>query len=265
MQALHEKHRITQSFTFDNVNQRLFVAQLLDRSDGNDLCINQLALDGTLVGYMYLQDVGHGVSIGVEPVGRDSFLWTECASSGPPGKGRGTALQRFRFVGGQEPVDQQTYLAGSQDITCATDPTSQRLLVRRRVEGVAEYTVHDITAAREGDFSRPLTHGIGPSISGTFQGYAFSGRYLYVLTGQGHADPADLDSAISCFDLYSGEVIQNHVPERAGSGLSFREPEGLAVYRAPGGQLSLCFGLASRDRLTGTLRFENIFCKNSLV
>lgn len=260
--VLHEERRISQSFAFDNVNRRLFVAQLQNRTDGNDLCISQLELDGTLAGYMHVPDAGHGVSIGVEPVGDASYLWTEALSSSPAAEGRGTALQRFEFRSGEPPTDATLYLEGSEQITCATDEDSDRLLVRKRVDGMAEYTVHDLAAARKGDFSDPSWPGIRPNTSGTFQGYAFSGDYLYVLTGTRRDDPADPDSALSCFDLSTGELVQDSVPELVARDLPLREPEGMAVHRTRDGRLRLCFGLASSEK---DVRYANIFCKDVLV
>jgi hypothetical protein len=74
---------VMQSFTFDNVNRRLFAAQLRNgaSSDANgDVCVTQLDFAGTQLGQMFLNGFGHGVSIGVEPVGSTSFLWTEVDS-----------------------------------------------------------------------------------------------------------------------------------------------------------------------------------------
>lgn len=260
--VLHEKFRIMQSFAFDNANRRLFIAQLQDGSDGNDLCISQIDHDGTLLGYMHVSDAGHAVSIGVEPVGDDSYLWTEARSSVPAAEGRGTALQRFAFRSGERPRDAQIFLPDSDNITCATDPDSERLLVRRHVDGVAEYTVHALAAARDGDFSRPSAPAIRPTIDGTFQGYTFSGDYLYVLTGSRQDDAADIDSALSSFDLRTGAVVQDHVPVRVGGDLPFREPEGMAVHRTEDDRLRLCFGLASREE---SLRVASIFYKDELV
>lgn len=264
--SLHEKHRVSQSITFDNTNQRLFVAQLQDNSDGNDLCISQLDLTGALVGWVHLPNAGHGVSIGVEPAGEDSYLWTEADSSSPAATGRGTALQRFRFVSGQKSPDAQILLPGSTDVTCATDAASQHLLVRRRVADAAEYTVHELARARQGDFGAPLYAPVRPAApNGTFQGYAFQGPWLNLLTGSGHPDPADIDSALTSIDLRTGAVVEDHVPERSGAALPFREPEGIAIHRTGEGGLQLCFGYSSRDRVQGTLRFLNVFSKQQLV
>lgn len=260
--VLHETFRISQSIAFDNTNRRLFVAQLQDGKDDDDLCINQLDFDGNLIGYMHVPNAGHGVSIGVEPVGETSYLWTEAVSSQPGPEGRGTALQRFAFRPGEEVEDAQVYLRGSDRITCATDADSERLLVRSHEADGDVFTVHDLASARDGDFSNPLTPGIRPDVPGTFQGYTFFGDYLYVLTGDGHDDPEDVDSALSCFHLVTGEAVAFDVPELVERDLPLREPEGMAVYRTRSGSPRLCFNLATQQH---SVKFVNIFYKDQLV
>jgi hypothetical protein len=122
---LHESHHVMQGFTFDNVNRRLFVAQLQNGTSGDDLCVNQLDFAGNRVASMHLNGAGHGVSIGVEAVGSASYIWMECDSDRTDDKGRGTALARFRFVDGGTPSVQR-FLTGSKTITCATDPVNGR-------------------------------------------------------------------------------------------------------------------------------------------
>jgi hypothetical protein len=262
---LHEAHRIMQSFAFDNINQRLFVAQLQNATSGDDLCISELDLQGNLRGWMHLDGVGHGVSIGVEAVGTRSFLWTETRSSARHSGGRGTALQRFEFVSGSSPADAQTFLPGSAVITCAVDQLHSRLLVRRLVEGRMELSVHDLTAAARGDFSDPLSRVSMPGVAGVFQGYALHGDHVYVLTGKGHIDPREIDSRLSCVDVRTGRLVQNGVRTWAGRSLLWREPEGMAVHRAPDGRTRLCFGLASHDRKNHGVRLANIYAKDALV
>jgi hypothetical protein len=262
---LHEAHRIMQSFAFDNVNQRLFVAQLQNATSGDDLCISELDLQGNLRGWMHLDGVGHGVSIGVEAVGTRSFLWTETRSSASHMGGRGTALQRFEFVSGSSPADAQTFLSGSAVITCAVDQLHSRLLVRRFVDRRMELSVHDLTAAAQGDFSDPLSRVSMPGVAGVFQGYALHGDHAYVLTGQGHVDPREIDSRLSCIDVRTGRLVQDGVRTWAGRSLLWREPEGMAVHRAPDGQTRLCFGLASHDRDNPGVRLANIYAKDVLV
>jgi hypothetical protein len=262
---LHEAHRIMQSFAFDNVNQRLFVAQLQNNTSGDDLCISELDLQGNLLGWMHLDGVGHGVSIGVEAVGTRSFLWTETRSNASHSGGRGTALQRFEFVSGSSPVDAQTFLPGSAVITCAVDQLHSRLLVRRFVDRRMQLSVHDLAAAARGDFSDPLSRVSMPGVAGVFQGYALYGDHAYVLTGRGHHDQRNMDSRLSCIDVRTGRLVQNGVRTRAGESLLWREPEGMAVHRTPDGRTRLCFGLASHDRENRTVRLANIYAKDVLV
>jgi hypothetical protein len=262
---LHEAHRIMQSFGFDNVNQRLFLAQLQNATSGDDLCISELDLQGNLLGSMHLEGAGHGVSIGVEAVGPRSFLWTETRSSAKDSGGRGTALQRFEFVSGSAPADAQTFLAGSAVITCAVDQLHSQLLVRRLVDGRMELSVHDLTAAGQGDFSYPLSRVSVPGqVAGVFQGYALHGDHVYVLTGKGHVDPQEIDSRISCIDVHTGRLVQD-VRTFAGRSLLWREPEGMAVHLAPDGRARLCFGLASHHPADPGVRLANIYAKDVLV
>lgn len=262
---LHGSHHAMQGFTFDNVNRRLFVIQQRDGSTGDDLCVNQLDWDGNVVGYMNLENAGHGVSIGVEAVGTSSYLWTEANSDASDDSGRGTALQRFKFVSGQTPTSVRKFFTGSDNVTCATDPVNNRILIRRSVSGHMQFTAYSLTAASAGDFSSPLAQINMPSVPGTFQGYTFYGKYLYVLTGDGHANSDDIDSKISCIDLNTGAIVQNSVLTRAGSTLVWREPEGMAVYKTTAGNVKLFFGFASRPSVDSIDRYANIFYKDALI
>ncbi len=262
---LHESHHAMQGIAFDNVNRRMFVIQIRDGSNGDDLCVNQLDFNGNLLGYMHLANAGHGVSFGAEPVGTSTYLWTEADSSSPDDSGRGTALQRFKFVSGTTPANVRKFFTGSTNVTCATDPVNNRILIRRSVSGRMEFSAYSLAAASAGDFSTVLARIPMPSVSGTFQGYTFYGKYLYVLTGDGHASADDIDSAITCIDLNTGAITQNKVLTRAGSTLVYREPEGMAVYKTSAGKVELVFGFASRDGLDGINRYANVFYKDVLI
>jgi len=257
---LHESHHVMQGFTFDNVNRRLFVAQLQNGSSGDDLCVTQLDFDGNVVGAMHLDAAGHGVSIGVEAVGSASYIWMECDSDRTDDKGRGTALARFKFVNGGTPSVQK-FLTGSKTITCATDPVFDRILVRRNEGGVMRYSLHALADAAAGNFGAPLTTFAEPALGGVFQGYTLFGQYLYTLDGTGHDDPADIDSYVTRIDMNTG-AIEARALTKAGSTLVYREPEGMAVYRTVAGETRLFLGFGSRD---GIDRYANIFYKNVLV
>jgi hypothetical protein len=261
--ALHESHHVMQSFTFDNVNRRLFVAQLQNGSSGDDLCVNQLDFAGNRVGAMHLNGAGHGVSIGVEAVGTASYIWMECDSDGTGDSGRGTALARFKFVNGGTPSVRR-FLTGSKTITCATDPVNDRIVVRRNEGGTMHYSLYPLAAAAAGDFGSPLAHFAEPDLGGVFQGYTIYGQYLYTLDGTGHDDAADIDSYVTRIDMNTG-AIKARALTKAGSTLVYREPEGMAIYRTVAGETRLFLGFASRDSLDGVNRYANIFYKNELV
>ena len=257
---LHESHHVMQGFTFDNVNRRLFVAQLQNGSSGDDLCVNQVDFSGNVVGSMHLGTAGHGVSIGVEAVGSASYIWMECDSDRTDDKARGTALARFEFVDGGTPSPRK-FLTGSKTITCATDPVYGRILVRRNEGGAMRYSLFTLADAAAGDFSSPLTTFSEPALGGVFQGYTVFGQYLYTLDGTGHDDPADINSYVTRIDMNTG-TIRARALTKAGSTLTYREPEGMAIYRTVAGETRLFLGFGSRD---GVDRYANIFYKNALV
>jgi hypothetical protein len=263
---MHESHHAMQGIAFDNVNRRLFVAQMRNGSSGDDLCINQLSFSGQRLGSMHLDGAGHGVSIGVEAVGTSSYLWTECDAHRTDADGRGTALARFKFVNGAKPTVRK-FLTGSKTITCATDPIHQRLAVRRNEGGTMHYSVYPLADAAAGKFTNPLAHFAQPALddsSVVFQGYTIYGQYLYTLDGTGHADAADINSYITRIDMNTGKVMARFLT-KAGESLIYREPEGMAVYRTEDGQTRLFFGFAARSSLGDIDRYANIFYKNVLV
>lgn len=265
---LHESHHIMQGFTFDNVNRRLFVVQAQNGTTGTDLCVNQLDFAGNRIGYMHLNHAGHGVSIGVEPVGSSSYIWMECDADGTTTSARGTALARFKFVSGQTPVLTK-YLTGSTAITCATDPINHRLLVRRSEGGAMWWSLFDLADATAGDFSSPLVHVPQPVVSGTvFQGYTVLGSYAYMLDGTAIEDPGsdyqNINSYVTSVDLNTGQIVQRS-RTLAGKTLVYREPEGLAIYRTAAGESRLFLGFGSRTTWAGPDDFANLFYKNVLV
>ncbi|RSN66009.1 teichoic acid biosynthesis protein C [Amycolatopsis sp. WAC 04182] len=263
---LHESHHVMQGFAFDNQNVRIFIVNARNGGTGDDLCVTQVNFSGEIQGSMHLNNAGHGVSIGVEPVGTDSYIWMECDSDGPTGTGRGTALARFKFVNGGTPSVKK-FLTGSKTITCATDPINKRIAVRRNEGGKMFYSVYPLASAAAGNFSSPLAHFAQPALSTekvTFQGYTIYGQYLYTLDGEGHADPADINSYVTCIDMNTG-TVKSRALTRAGKSLVFREPEGLGIYRSLAGETRLYMGFGSRSSMENINRYANLFYKNVLI
>lgn len=262
-----QNQTVMQSFTFDNVNRRLFVAQLKNGSTSNangDLCITQLDFDGNKKGYMYLKGFGHGVSIGVEAVGSASYLWTEVDSV----KERGTRLARFKFSNGvtlskaSSALTKYSPVAGAVNTTCATDPVNNRIAMRYDLNGRFRIALYKLSDLKSRKF-QPLTDVALPGGLGVFQGYAIYGQYVYLYTGQAYSasNPKPGNSYITCVDLNTGKQVSRALT-KAGSTLTLREPEGMAVYRTKAGQTRLFLGFASGA--AGDRR-ANLFYKNVLV
>jgi hypothetical protein len=258
---------VMQSFTFDNVNRRLFVAQVAEGSsaaDHGDLCVSQLTFAGELLGHMFLTGFGHGVSIGVEPVGSTSYLWTEVDSA----SARGTQLARFPFVAGatvdhtSTGLEKHRPIEGIDTVTCATDPVNGRLVMRYRIGGAFRYVVYALADVHAGVYDRRLADLAQPAGMGTFQGYAVYGEYLYMLDGDAYSstNPSPGNAHVSSVSLNGGPVTR--VPTNAGTSLTYREPEGMAVYRTVAGETRLFLGFASGQ--AGNRR-ANIFYKNVVV
>lgn len=268
-----ELHDVTvqQSFAFDNVNRRLFVAQRRDGSEGTagDLCITQLDFKGNYVGYMHLEGFGHGVSFAAEAEGSSTYLWTEVDADED---GYGTKLTRFQFTSGTtlsrkskdlpriEPIPEATLY------TCSLDTVNNNLVVRYQLEDGKHIAVFPIADAKEGNFSNPLADFPQPSVdvlADRFQGYAAYGQYIYFLTGDSYKDSGGvINSQVSSVDMNTGKVVEGPVMTKAGATLDFREAEGLGIYQKANGEVRLFLGFASG--LRGDRR-SNLFFKNSLV
>ncbi|MFC4493440.1 teichoic acid biosynthesis protein C [Streptomyces ovatisporus] len=266
---LHEKHHAMQGMAFDAENRRLFISQVRDGSSGDDLCINRLDESGEVTGRMHIDNAGHGVSIGVEPNGSDSYVWIECDSDSNDDSGRGTALARFKFVDGAKPSGVKKFFTGSKTITCATDPVNKRILIRRKESGKFTLRLYDFSSMdiENGTFTDELAKITQPKLgdgSVTFQGYTVLGSYLYTLDGDGHADPAGINSYVTSVDLNTGKVVERFLT-KAGKSLVYREPEGMAITRTSGGEVRLAFGFASRTSVGDIDRYANVFHKNVLV
>ncbi|OQE46504.1 hypothetical protein PENCOP_c001G01659 [Penicillium coprophilum] len=268
--SLHDV-TVQQGFAFDNTNRRLFVTQRRDGSSGTsgDLCVTQLDFDGNYVGHMHLTSFGHGVSFGVQAVGSSSYLWTEVEANS---NGYGKKLARFKFVSGTTLSSSSASLkkfvpiTSATEHTCSIDPVSNRLIVRANLSDGKHISVFDLDEATDGDFSKPLANFKHPSLntaSDTFQGYAAYGQYIYLLYGNSY-DVTDgkVNSDVTAVNMNTGSVVQGPLITKAGSTLSFREPEGLAIYQTAAGEVRLFLGFASGE--SGDRR-SNLFYKNALI
>jgi hypothetical protein len=256
--------RVLQSFAFDNVNRHIYAIQLRSGSprESGDLCITKLDLSGRRLGHMYLRGFGHGEQIGLEPAGTGAapYLWTEYRAR----NGWGTRLARFRFANGATITsgsarisDRTPPLTGLSDPRPALDPWNNRLVVRFRRGGRLRAVVYDLDDAVRGRLSSRyrLTEVGLPNPSASTQpaqGFALFGQYMYLFHGTaygvGDSRAPTGNAHLTCVDLNTGRVVERRLT-KAFAGLSYREPEGMAIQLvspgSPAAQARLCFGFAS--------------------
>jgi hypothetical protein len=261
--------RVQQSFAFDSVNKRLFVAAKRSGSaeEDGDLCISQLDFAGNYVSYMHLNGFGHGVAFGVRPSGSSSYLWIECDANG---NGYGTKLAYIKYSAGTTLSSQSTGfgkfqpVSGATEYTCSIDPVFNRMIVRYHKDGGKHIAVYNLSDTDYGDFSNPLVKFTPPPISGTPQGYTLYGSFMYFQTGDGYSYDNQWpgNTYLTSINVNTGDIAQGPTLTKAGSTLTFREPEGLAIYRTDAGESRLFLGFASG--VEGDRR-SSIFYKNALV
>ena len=264
---------VQQSFAFDQKNRRLFVAQRKNGtpSEKGDLCITQLDFSGKYISHMYVLGSGHGVAIGAESVGSDTYLWTEanCKSNG-----YGERLARFKWTkgktvnvgSGSNAVTKFKPFPSSTNIICNINGLDQSLVCRYSCKQGKCLAGFAIDKARKGDFSTPLYNVPQPALKGrsdVFQGYVAYGSYVYMLSGTSNdINKGKLDSEVTSVDVNTGKIQQGPVFTEAGKSLVFREPEGMGVYTTAAGEPRLFLGFASGK--AGDRRC-NLFYKNVLV
>ncbi|MGW1029590.1 phage baseplate protein [Streptomyces sp. NPDC002577] len=257
---------VLQSFAFDERHGHMYALQVMEggvrlpgephaythaeRAAGGDLCLNRLAMDGTLIGHMYLLGFGHGGAIGVEDTVRNTgALWTEWDAHPASGYGRG--ICRFPFTAGAVLTRTSRRIAtyrpvpGSTSNYVALDPAHDQLLLRYKVDGTPRYGVYKLSqfASRNfrsvADFSQP-----GAELGLPFQGMTLYGPYAYQLLGNayGPGNPSSSAGNVQLYriDLRTGRVLQQ-VLDSTAKGLYPREPEGLAVLRQGGPWLCMGF------------------------
>ncbi|MEU7856226.1 teichoic acid biosynthesis protein C [Nonomuraea sp. NPDC049141] len=268
--ALHDE-TVLQSFAFDNVNGHLYTVQVRNGSGSaaaGNLCVTKLSLSGAILGHMYLTGFGHGVQIGVEPSGTSAYLWTETDGVADGTNSWGGKLARFKFVNGQTLTTASTALtkyapvAGADSTTCAIDPSTNRLIMRYRLNGERHFAAFPLSAVKAGGHPTPLYDITQPAGLGTFQGYTAYGQYLYLLDGDAYStgNPSPGNTYLTSVDLANGKVVQRSFSQ-AWKSLTYREPEGMAIQLTAAAP-RLCFGFATG---AAGARQAAIIYKNTLV
>ena len=261
---------VMQSFAFDTPNNRLFAAQLRGGSGANsgDLALTQLDFSGNQLGYMYLTGFGHAVSIGAEASGSTTYLWTE--TDVDTANGRGRQICRFPWQNGKtltsSAVTKWKPVSSGSVFTPAVDQRFNQLGVRHSLSDGMHINIYSLTAARSGDFSTVLASFKQPALTPgiDFQGWALYGSYAYFWEGEaypGEPDETQATSKMWCYDINAGQLVDSFLT-LAGKSLTYREPEGMAVYGSTDATAHLYFGFASG--VTGDRR-ANLFYRNDLI
>jgi hypothetical protein len=150
--------------------------------------------------------------------------------------------------------------------TAAVDQRYGRLGVRYSLSDGMHINVYSLAAARAGDFSTVLASFKQPALTSEidFQGWALYGSYAYFWEGEaypGEPDETKATSKLWCYDINAGAIVDSFLT-LAGKSLTYREPEGMAVYGSTDATARLFFGFASG--VTGDRR-ANLFYRNTLV
>ncbi|MFD7259165.1 signaling protein [Streptomyces sp. NPDC059874] len=264
-----------QSFAFDDTNGLIYTLQTLqaaihlsdeqepvaaaDRKRAGDMCLTRLTSTGEIIGYMYLRGFGHGISFGVEPVGKRTYLWVEGSADPRTGYGRSVARTLFKTgttLDSSDPaVTHFDPVPGASDVTPSLDLAGGRVLVsheRDDEQKFAVYQMEDFLAGRT-ESARFINAGVQVREEEWFQGCALHGDFIYILTGNPYTGKSGANpqksggnTYISAIDVNTGKA-QGRQRVTVAPDLPYREPEGMAISLA-GGRPGLCIGFSVKTR-----------------
>jgi receptor-binding protein len=246
---------VMQSFAFDNVNERIYTVQLTSGGTLGELTCTKLDYAGKEAepSWLHLKGFGHGVQIGAQRDLDSAYIWVETLTSA---SGFGTQIARFRFedfahgatlspttTGVEIYKPRPTY--GSKSI--AVDSAYNRASLRYRLDSnTARFDLFDLDSFASHSYTALCSVTLDDTTSfpgspkPTFQGHTSHGSYLYLLTGTHDTD----NMMIWAFDWNTGKLADSFLTE-AGKSLSWREPEGMAVWQSASGTYHLTFGIAT--------------------
>ncbi|MCX4982599.1 signaling protein [Streptomyces sp. NBC_00572] len=260
--------RVHQQVAFDPVTGLAYAVQLMsggrrlpdevtptpltrdDRDRRGDLCVNQLAPDGTVLAVMYLRGFGHGGGLGVEHVDGTSWLWLETdADRVTSGFAYGKHIGRIAFKpdavvdAGSALVEVFDPVPGASQITPSLDVDHGRIAVRHVSSGTAEYRVYGLDAFK----SRAFTPERSFPAKYRTQSWCLYGNLVHQNEGNAYGDdnPSPGNSWWNVYDVTTGEVVERTFNTTA-LHLDHRETEAITVRRTPDGP-QLVFGFATQE------------------
>lgn len=271
-EILLNQTRVHQQVAFDPVTGLAYAVQLIsngrrladetvtppddERGRRGDLCVNQVAPDGTVLAVMYLRGFGHGGGLGVEHVDGTPWLWLETDAVHVPSDGNpatnefayGRHIGRVAFTpdaivdAGSPLVEVFDPVPGATAVTPSLDIDHGRIAVRHVSSGTAEYRVYDLGAFKNRAFTPERSF---PAKYRT-QAWCLYGNLVYQNEGSAYDDvtnPSPGNSWWTVYDVLTGEVVERTFNATA-LDLVHRETEAITVRRTPAGP-QLVFGFAT--------------------
>jgi hypothetical protein len=227
-----------QDAVYDSVHHFWIVAQCSYPGAAGEITLNKVSPTGALLGYMKLKGAwGHGLSIGVEPVGATTYIWTEAVGKPEPALGAGanpgvygTRIARFAWVSGRSIYATSSGVsiyAGNQPAeTPSVDAARNLIAIHYWSSGTFRFVVYSLAAFKAHSYV-PLSHGIDPPYAATSQGWSLVSGHAFVrLEGDayGPTNPTG-NTALTTLSM-TGKVLERHAVT-AMPGLTYREPEGV--------------------------------------
>ncbi|MFE1908373.1 signaling protein [Streptomyces gardneri] len=276
-EILLEHTRVHQQVAFDPVTGLAYAVQLMsggrtlpgeediqpplgtvDRNQRGDLCVNQLAPDGTVLAVMHLKGFGHGGGLGVEHVDGTPWLWLETDAdrvTGTTAFAYGKHIGRVAFTPGavidlaveadRSLVEVFDPVPGATAVTPSLDVDHGRIAVRHvPSSGPAEYRVYDLDAFK----SRTFTPVHSITAKYRTQAWCLYGNLIHQNEGSAYSttNPSPGNSWWTVYDVLTGKEVERTFNATA-LGLSHRETEAITVRRTPAGP-QLVFGFATQEK-----------------
>lgn len=261
---------IMQGFAYDTKHNVWIASQLTQAGRGGlsgtdharqgNITLTRLSPGGRELGYMFLRGFGHGVSIGVEPIGTKTYIWTEALAGS---NGYGTAIARFEWRNGATYTAKDVTVYKMNNLqkhqTPAVDAANNLLVVRYTSEIYgkfrwAYYKLSDVKA-RNYTAQRRITRAPYPDAG--VQGWTPNGTggvIEWAGSAYGPDNPRPGNATLRQVDA-SGKVIKQTLVTAAPD-LEHREPEGATSIGS-----NVCVGFASGP---AGQRVANIVCQRKL-
>lgn len=289
--VLLSQSRVHQQLDYDEVNQLIYVTQVIDngvtlpgeseppangvRGSRGDLAINRVNLAGDVTGVMYCRSFDHGSGIGVEVEGGVTYIWIAYdAVLRPIGtNAHGRRIARLPFQDGavidpDDPsIDDYNPIPNATSITPGLDLANNQFVIAGSPGGTGtRYRVFDLAAFKAKDFSSPLADFPRPAFP-DYQSWQVFNGFIYQMHGSGYnttdnpPPPGGTGNAwFTVIDTLTGQVVQR-VKNDHFLDLPYREAEGISFWNRPGGP-ELVFGFATS---TTAPRRMNLFSISDTV